>query len=392
MSTATVNGIDLFYELAGPQNAPLVAFSNSLGSTTIMWDAVVPALAGRYRCLTYDTRGHGRSGSSDRPASIDDLADDLAGLLDILKVERAHIVGLSLGGMTGQALASRKPERVASLTLIATSAYLPPVDFWHTRAATVKASGPEAVVDQIIPRWFTEAFRSRDPDAVARVRDELMGIDRAGYGRCCEAIAAMDLRDRLSDIAAPTLVMVGAEDPVTTPAMAEALRAGIANAELVVIPKVAHLISVERPEAVAAHLGAFLGRCEPKASADAEAFEKGLAVRRAVLGATHVDAALKNAGSFGGDWQDFITRLAWGEIWADPTLTRKTRSLVTVGMMIALHREEEFKLHVRAALGNGVTVAELKALIRQAAVYAGVPAGNAAMRWAREVLGEEAEE
>ncbi|MCR4283189.1 MAG: alpha/beta fold hydrolase, partial [Bauldia sp.] len=302
---------------------------------------------------------------------------------------RPHIVGLSLGGMTAQALASRHPERVASLVLIATAAHLPPPEFWHGRAATVRADGPAAVVDAIIPRWFTAAFRERAPEAVARVRQGFMSIDRAGYARCCEAIAAMDLRQRLGKIAAPTLVMVGADDPVTTPAMADALRAGIPGAELVVLANVAHLVSVERPDAVAACVLAFLGSNEETAVSDAGGFQKGLAVRKSVLGADYVDAALKDAGSFGAGWQDFITRVAWGEIWGDPALPRKTRSLLTLAMMIALHREEEFKLHVRPALGNGVSIDELRALIKQAAVYAGVPAANAAMRWTREVLGEE---
>jgi 3-oxoadipate enol-lactonase/4-carboxymuconolactone decarboxylase len=347
-------------------------------------------LVGRYRCLRYDTRGHGLSGSSDRPTTIDDLATDLRSLLDSLKIEKAHIVGLSLGGMTGQALASRHPKRVASLVLIATAAHLPPADFWHTRAATVRADGPGAVVDQIIPRWFTEGFRKRHPEAVARVRDAFMGIDRAGYARCCEAIATMDLRDRLAKIAAPTLVMVGADDPVTTPAMAEALCTGIPDAELMVIANVAHLMSVERPDAVAGYLLAFLGHRDPRMFVHDDAFQKGLAVRKSVLGADYVDAALTNAGAFGADWQDFITRVAWGEIWGDPTLPPKTRSLLTLAIMVALHREEEFKLHLRPALGNGVTIEELRALIKQAAVYAGVPAANAAMRWTRDVLGEEA--
>src|SRR5919206_363928 len=118
-------------------------------------------------------------------------------------------------------------------------------------------------------------------------------------------------------------------------------------------------------------------------------FEAGLANRKSVLGVEHVERSLKNAGAFAMPWQDFITRTAWGEIWGDPTLPRKTRSLVTLAMMVALHREEEFKLHVRPALRNGVAVEELRSLLLQTAIYAGVPAANAAFRWAREVLGEE---
>ena len=388
MPKSTVNGVELFYELAGPEGAPVIAFSNSLGVSLDMWDGIVPAFVGRYRCLRYDTRGHGRSGSADVAVTIDDLAADLAGLFDALKIDSADVVGLSLGGMIAQALAIRFPERVKSLTLIATAACLPTPEFWKNRAALVHAEGPGAVVDVLLPRWFTPAFRERAPESVERVRQGLLAVDRFGYARCCEAIGAMDLRDRLGRIAAPTLVLVGADDPVTTTAMAEEIRAGIAGAELTVLANAVHLVAVERADAVAAHVGLFLDTQEGAAGAN-DAFSRGLANRRKVLGTEYVDRALASAGAFGAPWQDFITRFAWNEIWGDPALPHKTRSLVTLAMMISLHREEEFKLHVRPALRNGVTVAELTALIRQAAVYAGVPAGNAAMRWTREILGDE---
>jgi 3-oxoadipate enol-lactonase / 4-carboxymuconolactone decarboxylase len=121
-------------------------------------------------------------------------------------------------------------------------------------------------------------------------------------------------------------------------------------------------------------------------------FEAGLANRKSVLGVEHVQRSLERAASFAGPWQDFITRTAWGEIWGDPTLPWKTRSMITLAMMVALHREEEFKLHVRPALKNGVTLDELRALLMQSAIYAGVPAANAAFRWVREVLGDEADQ
>ena len=141
MPTVNVNGVDLFYDLAGPKGLPTVVFSNSLGSTIEMWDGVAAALAGRFRVLRYDTQGHGRSGSRDQPTTIDDLADDLAGLLDALDIRQAHVVGLSLGGMTAQAFAVLHPERTASLVLMATAAHLPPPDFWMQRAATVNDAG-----------------------------------------------------------------------------------------------------------------------------------------------------------------------------------------------------------------------------------------------------------
>lgn len=262
MATARVNGIDFHTELAGPEGAPVIAFSNSLGAAAGMWQTVVPLLSNRYRCLTYDTRGHGRSGGFDSPVTVDQLADDLAGIMAAHGAKNAHIVGLSLGGLTGQALASRVPEKVRTLTLIATGPILPPADMWLKRAATVRAEGPEAIFEAMPSRWFTEKFRENNPEVVAETRANFMMIDRAGYARCCEAIAAADLRGRLGAISAPTLVIAGALDPVAPPALAETLREGIPGAELVVLPDVAHLISVEKPEEVAAHLLAFLERTD----------------------------------------------------------------------------------------------------------------------------------
>ena len=391
MPTIRANGIDLFYEVAGPDDAPVVAFSNSLGTTLEMWNAQVAALAGRYRCLRYDTRGHGRSQVADAAASIEDLAGDLAGLLDALGIARAHVVGLSLGGMTAQAFAVRRPERVQSLVLMATAAHLPPAEAWRERAATVRSQGMGAIVDAVMARWFTPAFTAANGAGVHAVRDSFLATDPRGYAVCCGAIERMDLRPSIGAITAPTLVIAGADDPATPVAFMEEIRARIPDAELLVVPRAAHLLAVERSDLVNAHLAAFLDRGADRgdARAGARTFEAGLANRKSVLGAEHVGRSLDRAGAFATPWQDFITRVAWGEIWGDPALPWKTRSLVTLAMMVALHREEEFKLHIRPALRNGVTLEELRSLLLQTGVYAGVPAANAAFRWVKEVLGDE---
>ena len=387
MPLIAANGTELFHDLAGPEGAPVVAFSNSLGATLEMWDAQARALAGRYRVLRYDTRGHGRSPVVDRPATtLDDLAADLAGLLDALGIGRAHVVGLSLGGMTAQALAARRPDRVHGLVLMATSAYLPAG--WTERAALVRAEGMGAIVEAVMPRWFTPGFVG-SPPALA-TRERFLRIDPRGYAACCDAIGAMDLRPILPTIAAPTLVIAGADDPATPPAMGEDIRARIPEAELIVLPRAAHMLAVERADLVNRHLAAFLaGRDAPAATPGGASFEAGLANRKAVLGVEHVQRSLAGAGGFAGPWQDFITRTAWGEVWGDDAIPWRTRSMLTLALMVALGREEEFKLHVRPALRNGVTLPELRALLIQCAVYAGVPAANAAFRWVRDVLGDE---
>jgi 3-oxoadipate enol-lactonase len=260
MPQIAVDGITFRYRLEGPEGAPVVAFANSLGATLDMWDALLPALAGRFRTLRYDTRGHGGSGIRDEPTEIADLACDLAGLLDALGIGRAHLVGLSLGGMTVQALASSDPGRPLSATLMATAAHMPSAQSWDQRAETVRAQGPGALVEATLGRWFTPDFITRAPEVVQAVRERFLACDPVGYAVCCGAIGRMDLRPVLPAITAPTLVIAGRDDPSTPPAMAEAICAGIAQAELVVLPRAAHLLAVEHPNVAGGYLRAFLER------------------------------------------------------------------------------------------------------------------------------------
>src|SRR3954447_19458368 len=278
MPLIEANGIQLHYELAGPDDAPVVAFSNSIGSTLEMWEAQVGALSGRYRCLTYDTRGHGRSPVVDREATIDDLADDLAGLLGALGIDKAHIVGLSLGGMTAQAFGVRHPQRTKSLVLMATAAQLGPPETWVERAKAVRARGMEAIADAVLARWFTPAFAAEQPGVVASWRERFVATDPGGYAACCAAIRDMDLRERSAAIRAPTLIVAGADDPSTPPPLMEDIRARIPDAELVIIPRAAHLLAVERADLATAHLAAFLDRQEGAGQGRRGAsFEAGLA-------------------------------------------------------------------------------------------------------------------
>ena len=260
MPHITIDGLDLRYALEGPDDAPVVAFSNSLGATLEMWDALLPMLAGRYRTLRYNTRGHGGSATRDAPIAITDLAADLTGLLDALGIGRAHLVGLSLGGMTVQSIASTHPARPLSICLMATAAILPTAQSWNERAQTVRAQGMAVIAEATLARWFTPGLARREPETVEAVRARFLACDPVGYAICCGAIGRMDLRAALPAITAPALVIAGRDDPSTPPAMAEAICAGIPDAELVVLPRAAHLLAVERPEAAGSHLRAFLDR------------------------------------------------------------------------------------------------------------------------------------
>jgi 3-oxoadipate enol-lactonase/4-carboxymuconolactone decarboxylase len=391
MPLITANGVRLFYDITGTYDAPPILFSNSLGTSLEMWDEVIRGVAPYYRCIRYDTRGHGRSEVIASPASITDLAADAAGLLDALGIQSAHIAGLSIGGMTAQALAVANPDKVRTLSLFATSAHMPPASLWEERIRAVRAEGIAPLAAATMERWFTQGFRERAPEKVEGVRARLLTTPAEGYAVCCGAIAQMDLREPIRSIKAPALIIAGGDDPATTPAMAEDIKSRITYAELTVLSPAAHLLAVERPEAVIAHLLEFLSRNGgvPVSNASRSAFAGGLANRKAVLGVEHVERSLAAAGAFGTPWQDFITRNAWGEIWGDETLPAKTRSLVTLAMMVTLGREDEFKLHIRPALRNGVSPDELRALLMQTAIYAGVPAANNAFKWVREALGSE---
>jgi 3-oxoadipate enol-lactonase/4-carboxymuconolactone decarboxylase len=389
MPLISANGVQLFYDITGPGDGTPILFSNSLGTTIEMWDAVVRRVAPYYKCIRYDTRGHGRSEVKGDSARLQDLAADAAGLLDALNIPRAHVAGLSIGGMTAQAMALAHPEKVMTLTLMATTAYLPPASAWEERAELVLKSGTGQLAEVTMGRWFTPGFRESHPEEVNRVLSRFLAIPGEGYAACCRAIRDMDLRDGLAALRVPTLIIAGEQDPSTPPAMSEDLKARMAGSELQLLSPAAHLLAVEQPAAVAELLLSFLtkhsGRAE-RASGGAS-FHEGLANRKSVLGVDHVERSLQNAGAFASPWQDFITRNAWGEVWGDPALPWKTRSLITLAMTVALNREEEFKLHLRPALHNGVTPDELRALLMQTAIYAGVPAANNAFKWVREALG-----
>ena len=253
--------VSLHYRVDGPAQAPVVMLCNSLSSNLSMWDAQVPALCDAgYRVVRYDARGHGASTVATGATSIADLADDALALLDHLELPRVHFCGLSLGGMTGQWLATHHASRLDSLALCATAAYMGPAELWDQRIAAVAAGGMAAVVDATIARWFTAASQRRIPDEVARIRDGILATPVAGYSACCAAIRDMDQRESIRAIRVPTAVLVGADDPSTPGSAATLLHERIAGSTLTVIPETQHFFNVENPAAFNAALLGFLRR------------------------------------------------------------------------------------------------------------------------------------
>lgn len=242
--------MNVHYELTGPEDAPVVVLSNSIGTDLRLWDDQLPALAKSFRVLRYDQRGHGHTPVTEPgPYSLTNLGRDVLELLDKLDISRAHFAGVSLGGMTGMWLAEHAPERIDRLALLCTSADLGPAQSWTDRAATVREKGTGALVEPSLPKWFTPTLAD-DPGVAEKFGGMLRAADDEGYAGCCEAIADMDLVSRLGEITAPTLTIAGAEDPATPPDHAKRIVSAVDGARLEVLSPAAHLANAERPEAV----------------------------------------------------------------------------------------------------------------------------------------------
>jgi 3-oxoadipate enol-lactonase len=245
-----MGAIALHHEINGEPGAPPVLLLDSLGSTLAMWERQVPTLAERFLVVRCDTRGHGESPVPPGPYVIDDLVDDATALLENLGIERAHVAGLSLGGMIAMRLAARNPERVDCLALLCTSAQLGPPETWAERAQTVRAKGTGAVADTVVARWLTKARREADPQTAAYLREMIASTPSDGYAACCDLIRELDLREDLPAITAPTLVVAGADDPSTPPVHLQKIAAAISGARLVELADCAHLAAIDQADAV----------------------------------------------------------------------------------------------------------------------------------------------
>lgn len=253
------NGIRIHYTIEG--SGPWLVMSHSLGCNLDMWEHEARALAGRFRVLRFDTRGHGATDAPATQYSLEELATDLQALLDGLGVERCHFMGLSMGGMIGMTHALMHPGRFDRLLLCNTSSRIGPEagPVWQQRIETVRANGMDPIVQPTLSRWFTEPFRLARPDVMRAVGDMIRSTLPAGYIGCCHAIPAIDLTARLPGIACPTLVIAGDHDVGTPVEMARAIQLGIPGAQLAVLPRASHLSNLERPAAFGRLVAEFLG-------------------------------------------------------------------------------------------------------------------------------------
>jgi 3-oxoadipate enol-lactonase len=252
------NQIKIAYQIDGPEQGPAVIMSNSLMSSLEMWDQTISALTDRYRVVRYDTRGHGQSQVTDGPYSIALLAEDLVALMDALNINQAHLVGLSMGGMICQYIGANYPERALSLSLCDTASEMPPRSMWEERFAIAKSQGIAGLVDGTIKRWFLGDFINRATEQINTVRKMILATPVDGYLGCASAVRDMAQSTMLLKIKAPTMVLVGKQDPACTVDQATVLHRLIQHSSLVVIDQAAHLSNIEQPKAFNHALRGFL--------------------------------------------------------------------------------------------------------------------------------------
>lgn len=374
MAFANSKGCRIYYRLEGAAARPLLVLVHSLGADHGMWDPQMPSLLLRFRVLRLDLRGHGASDSPDGDYTIAQLAEDVLAAADAAGLGRFHYCGLSIGGMIGQWLGANRAERVDRLVLANTTPRMSDPSLFDARRAAVLGQGMASIADGVMPRFFSARTLATNPVAES-VRAVFLATNPVGYAGCCAAIRDMDQRSLLGSIRTPALVIVG-DDDVSTPWVGhgEVLATGIPGARAVRLPGT-HLSNVEQPSSFTAALFDFL-----LPNAADSSLEAGFAVRRSVLGDAHVDRSNANTTEFTRDFQEMITRYAWGMVWTRPGLDPRVRRLLVLAMTASLGRWEEFRLHVRTGLAHELEMADLKEVLLQVAVYAGVPAANTAFQ------------
>jgi 3-oxoadipate enol-lactonase/4-carboxymuconolactone decarboxylase len=384
---STVNNRRLFYRLEGREGAPTLVLSHSIGADHGIWAPQLANLISCFRVLRYDIRGHGASDAPEGDYSIEELGHDVLDLADALKISEFAFCGLSLGGSIGQWLAIHAADRVSRIVLASTSPQFGPRANWDSRRKAVLDGGMPAVVDLVMQRFFSSETLARGDVYAQDSRRVLLATDPIGYVGCCAALRDADHTELLRQIRVPTLVMAGERD-IATPwsGHGEILAREIPNAQVLHLPA-AHLSNLERPRSfTAALMNFFLPQLDGRTNGDP--IQAGFDVRRAVLGSEHVDRAIAATTEFNHEFQELITRYAWGTVWTRPGLSRRTRRLLALSTMASLGRWEEFRLHLSAGLMHELEPCDLKEVLLQVAIYAGVPAANTGFHIAAEILGK----
>ncbi|MGH3351678.1 MAG: alpha/beta fold hydrolase [Nocardioides sp.] len=375
-------------ELAGDPSKPVLVVGPSLGtSVTALWAATSELLGDTFHVIGWDLPGHGHGAPTTAAFSMADLAAGVLACIDRVLTERGDrhgtfaYAGDSVGGAVGLQLLLDAPTRVSAAVLTNTGAKIGEPDGWNDRAETVRSAGTASQIAGSTQRWFAPGFLERAPDRGGALLHSLRDTDAESYALTCDALAAFDVRGRLSETAAPVLAIAGVEDGPTPPASLEEIAVGVRNGRLVTLDGVGHLAPAEAPHTVASLITSHVTSSDPSYSA-------GMNVRRQVLGDAHVDRATAAITDVNRDYQDLITRYAWGTIWTRPGLARRDRSIAVLTALVAGRHFEELEFHLRAALTNGLTKEEIIEVLLQSSIYVGVPAANTAFAVANRVLND----
>ena len=389
MSTPAISVV----QLGGHAGLPLLVCGPSLGtSASSLWSAAADRLADAFQVVAWDLPGHGRSPAPTTDFDMATLATGVLQRVDRILDERGEAggpfayAGDSVGGAVGLQLLLDEPERVNAAILLCTGAKIGEAQGWRDRAETVRTSGTPALVEMSAKRWFAPGFLDREPSIGADLLHSLQSADPRGYAGVCEALAGFDVRDQLSDVKAPVLAVAGTDDIATPTAGLRAIADSVPDGRLVVLDRVAHLAPAEAPAEVARLIRDHI--TADRSPTRTEVRDVGMAVRRKVLGDTHVDRAVAATTDFTREFQELITEYAWGSIWTRPGIDRRMRSAITLTALVAGGHHDELAMHVRAARTNGLSDDEIKEILLQSAIYCGVPAANTAFRIAQQVLAE----
>ncbi len=377
MDVLKINGAHIAFRHR-PGLGRTIVFANSLGSDQSIWDKVIANLPTGYGVLTYDLRGHGQScGVTD---SISGLADDASMLIDALDLRDVMFCGVSIGGMIGQVLAARRADVICAALLCNTAPQIGTAERWAERIAAIEQGGLTSIAETIINNWFGPDYAAKT-DRLALHQAMVERTTDVGYIAACKAIRDADLAESARSITVPILCIGGAHDKSVPPKAVKALAAMIPGGEVQIFDDLGHLPCLEMPEQLSALIAAF----DPAPDDHANA---GMAIRRAVLGADHVESAQAQISPLDQAFQTLITEGAWGSVWATPGISARDRSMLTLALLASTGNFEEIPMHIRATSRTGATERDITEAFQHVAIYAGVPRANQALKLAKATLAE----
>jgi 3-oxoadipate enol-lactonase/4-carboxymuconolactone decarboxylase len=373
----------IYHRVEGADDSPVLILSHSLGQDHNMWNPQIAEFARFFKVVAYDMRGHGASDVPSGDATVERLGRDVLALADGLGIQQFHFCGLSIGGMIGQWIAGNAPERLIKLVLANTSSNYPDPSPMATRYTKVLEGGLPAIREMVMGRFFTPEAIAARPAFVADSERVLLATDPRGYAACVAAVRDLDTRAYLPKITTPTLLISGDRD-LSTPwaGHGDFIARSIPGCQVVHLPA-AHLSSLERPRSFTVAVLEFLVG-NPGPDSDRNTFETGMKMRRSVLGNQHVDRSMNHANEITRDFQTLATQYAWGSIWGRPAFPPGLRRILALTTLAAMGRWEEFRMHTRLGLERELEPCDVKELLLQLGVYAGVPVPNTGLPIVRE--------